>query len=150
MIDGGSYDRPAVPLSMMDQPLAPPPPEAVVLDFELGTLCVLRDVVRRVASGFGIEGPQADGFVLAVHELAANSIRHGGGRGTLRMWGAAGEVVAEVQDRGGIAGPVSAAIPPGLWRESGRGMLLVHELCDLVDIRSLDGGSVVRVSVRRR
>ena len=40
--------------------------------------------------------------MLAVDELAANSIRHGGGRGVVRLWTEDGALVCDVRDRGSI------------------------------------------------
>ena len=38
--------------------------------------------------------------MLAVNEIATNSIRHGGGRGTLRVWQERGSLICEVRDAG--------------------------------------------------
>ena len=73
---------------------APPPPAPHVLGFDLGRS---HDVRSFVAA----HGGEPD-FVLAVDELAANSIRHGGGRGVLRLWPRTARMVCDVRDRGSI------------------------------------------------
>jgi anti-sigma regulatory factor (Ser/Thr protein kinase) len=47
--------------------------------------------------------------VLAVNELASNAVRHGAGRGRLRMWGQDGAVCCQVQDAGRTPDPASPA-----------------------------------------
>jgi hypothetical protein len=62
-------------------------------------------------------------LVLAVDEVATNSLRHGGGRGTLRIWRDADAVVCEVRDAAaGCEWSTSCAtwsscapFPPGRW-----------------------------------
>ena len=82
--------------------------------------------------------------MLAVDELAANSIRHGGGRGIMRIWSEDGSLVCDVRDRGR-----SATRWPGVGarREQlgGRGLWIANAVCDLVQIRSTAQGTAVRV-----
>jgi anti-sigma regulatory factor (Ser/Thr protein kinase) len=90
--------------------------------------------------------------VTAASELAANSVMHGGGSGTLRLWHEDGSLLAEVEDGGRIEEPLVGFLRPGLEQEGGRGLWLANQLCELVQIRSGDGGTVVRlhVPVRQR
>ncbi|HEV3045808.1 MAG TPA: sensor histidine kinase [Solirubrobacteraceae bacterium] len=99
-----------------------------------------------LAAGLGEE--QADDLVLAVDELAANSIRHGGGAGTLWRWREHGSLVCEVRDGGTIDAPLIGRRRPAADQTSGRGVWLVNQLCDLVQIRSGGGQTVVRVHKR--
>ena len=50
--------------------------------------------------------------VLVVHELAANSIRHGGGEGTLSIWRSDDGVVCEIRDSGRIEDPLAGRVRP--------------------------------------
>jgi hypothetical protein len=64
------------------------------------------------------------------------------------MWRADDVLVCEVRDAGRIADPlIGRRRPAGDWRD-GRGMWLVNQACDLVQVRSLPAGNVVRVRVR--
>ena len=82
-----------------------------------------------------------------VDEVVDNSIRHGGGRGTARIWHDDG-LVCEVRDDGHIDDPlIGRGLGPTEVHE-GRGLWLVHALCDLVELRSSATGTVVRMSVR--
>jgi anti-sigma regulatory factor (Ser/Thr protein kinase) len=56
--------------------------------------------------------------------------------------------LCEVRDRGRIVEPLVGRLPPPLDRHGGRGLWLVNHLCDLVQIRSTEAGSVVRVHMR--
>jgi anti-sigma regulatory factor (Ser/Thr protein kinase) len=87
--------------------------------------------------------------VLAVNEVATNSVRHGGGEGTLRLAATPAELLAEVQDAGVIAPPFAGLLPPPRGGDGGYGLWIVHQLVELVDIRSGPAGSVVRLHVRR-
>lgn len=84
-------------------------------------------------------------FVIAASELAANSVMHGGGSGTLRLWRENGSLLAEVEDRGQVKEPLVGRLRPGLAQEGGRGLWLANQLCDLVQIRSGAAGTTVRL-----
>jgi anti-sigma regulatory factor (Ser/Thr protein kinase) len=88
--------------------------------------------------------------VLAVHEIAANSIRHGGGRGTLRVWRDGGSLVCEIRDRGHIRDPLVGRTRPLPNATGGRGLWIANQICDLVQIRSTAAGTVVRVHQSNR
>ena len=57
----------------------------VELDFSAVTLHEVREAVVARAVMAGIAGDQAIEVMLAVHELAANAVRHGAGRGRVRI-----------------------------------------------------------------
>jgi anti-sigma regulatory factor (Ser/Thr protein kinase) len=98
-----------------------------VLGFDLDSLVE----VRRLVSEHGA----SEDFVLAVDELASNSVRHGGGRGVVRVWVHRQEIVCEVRDQGAITDPLAGRVRPALNQFGGRGLWLVNSLCDLVQIR---------------
>ena len=120
-------------------PLPPPPSGAHVLGFDLGSL---HDVRRFVAS----HGGEPD-FVLVVDELAANSIRHGGGRGVVRLWTDDGSMVCDVRDRGSIENPLAWRQRPPEEACGGRGLWIANSICDLVQIRP--GAVRVRIASPR-
>jgi hypothetical protein len=67
--------------------LAPESAQPTVLDqpFDAGTLYLLRQTVLAHAVAAVLPEPDASNVVLAIHELAANVVRHGGGTGRLQM-----------------------------------------------------------------
>jgi anti-sigma regulatory factor (Ser/Thr protein kinase) len=131
-------------------PLPDPPGEPAALGFELASLSELRELVAGHAEAAGLDPARTADLVLAVDEVATNSLRHGGGRGTLRIWRDEGALVCEVRDAGRIEDPMVGRERPALDRDGGRGLWMVNQLCDLVQLRSFPSGAVVRLHVYLR
>jgi anti-sigma regulatory factor (Ser/Thr protein kinase) len=142
-------------LATMAAPLASPLPEPDApfrtFSFEgRSSLPLLRSFVADHAGGGGLDTVSTVEFVAAVHEVAANSVRHGGGAGVLRTWHEGDAVVCEVRDRGYLDRPLAGRESPAHDTEGGRGLWLANQFCDLVQIRSSESGTVVRLRKRRR
>lgn len=118
------------------------------LAFDINGLAGLRHAIADWARSNRLGVERTEELVLAVDELASNSIRHGGGAGMLRWWREEDELLCEVQDGGWIRAPLVGHVRPSIDACSGRGVWLVNQLCDLVQIHSAPGGSVVRVRKR--
>jgi anti-sigma regulatory factor (Ser/Thr protein kinase) len=88
---------------------------------------------------------RAANFVLAANEIATNSVVHGGGKGSFRIWREAGAVSCEVRDAGHISNPLVDRELPAAEAAGSRGLWLANQLCDLVQIRSVPGGTAVRL-----
>ena len=104
------------------------PAGAAAQPFDEGTLAAVRARVREVARGAGLDDERAHDLVLAVSEIAGNSVRHGGGRGTLRVWSTAEAVVCEISDAGRIADPRSQAHQLGRQLNLPPSYLLIHRV----------------------
>lgn len=115
------------------------------LTFGPSRLGPLRAVVTAHAARFGLGRDRAGDLVLAVHEIAINSLLHGGGHGAFRLWREARSLVCEISDQGQITDPLAGRREPALDRSGGRGLWLANQLCDLVQIRCFPTGSVVRL-----
>ena len=116
--------------------------------FALGDLFRLRETVAARATAAGLTANRVDDLVLAVNELMCNSIQHGGGTGTLRLWQEAGVLVGEVHDRGLVRDPLVGRIRPEGTGQGGAGVWMANHLCDLVQIRSAPAaGTTVRVQM---
>ena len=128
-------------------PLPEPPGQSPELTFgsSAGSLHALRAFVSRHAANAGLAAERVADFVLAAHEVAANSLRHGGGHGTLRIWRDGDALVCEVRDRGHISDPLVGRERPAAERGGGAGLWVANQLCDLVQLRSLPTGTVVRL-----
>ena len=102
-----------------------------VLDqtFDAGNLLPLRCAVAAYAAELGA-GARVDDLVLIAHELASNAVRHGGGRGRLRLWRDDYRVVCRVSDGGpGITQAADAGAElPGPRSEGGRGLWIARRL----------------------
>ena len=124
-------------------------PQAVDLTFDYDALRSLRTEVRAYAIHSGFSDARATDIVIAVHELAANAVRHGGGAGRLRVWNLARSLECQVDDgelrgtagpRGGYAGPGSASVPMPVNRlpcVPGHGLWVVQQVAD--QMRSMSG-----------
>lgn len=128
-----------------DHPLPEPSERPVELEIAAGRLAVLRRATMRHALANGLSLRRAKDLMVAMNEAAINSLRHGGGRGILRQWRDGDTVVAEISDRGRIADPLVGRSHPTAGQEGGFGMWVVHQLCDLVQVRVRQDGSVVRM-----
>lgn len=124
-----------------------PEPEAStdVIAFGAEDLAGLRSVVGRLSDQAGLGREAADDLVLAAHELATNSVCHGGGHGTLRTWSERDAFVLEISDPGMIEDPLVGRDVMHELSEHGRGVWMANQLCDLVQVRSGVGGTVVRL-----
>lgn len=125
-----------------------PRPTEAVLRGTFGPVDVpaTRRTVAQWARSVGLPQEQVEILALAASELATNSIRHGGGTGTVAMWAGPGAAVVEVSDSGHLADPLAGRLAPPQESVGGRGLYLVHQLCDLVQVRSSPRGTTVRVT----
>jgi anti-sigma regulatory factor (Ser/Thr protein kinase) len=129
-----------------DLPLPAMRPETFA--FGLNELAEVRCRVARTAEWAGMDRCGVADLVTAASELAANSVMHGGGTGALRLWRDGATLLTEVEDRGRIEDPLVGRRRPDIRQEGGRGLWLANQLCDLVQIRSGESGTVVRLHVR--
>ncbi len=126
-------------------PLAKPTDAVLRGDFGPHDVPATRRTVAQYVRRVGLPEEQVEILELAASELASNSIRHGGGAGTLAMWLEPGAVVIVFSDSGHLAEPLTGRLAPPLDSAGGRGLYLVHQLCELVQVRSSPRGTTVRV-----
>jgi anti-sigma regulatory factor (Ser/Thr protein kinase) len=131
-----------------EDPLPPPTPPVERLAFGSSTLPLVRRVVDRHARTLGLDRERAADLLLAVTELAANSVRHGGGDGELLVWHEPGALLCEVTDRGRFDRPLAGRERPKAGQIGGYGLWLVNQVCDLVQVRSTPAGTVARLHTR--
>jgi anti-sigma regulatory factor (Ser/Thr protein kinase) len=142
-----AYD-PAFAQALFRSPLDDPPPHAVTLDVVGTDLTPARQLVAGFARRSGIPEGRAEDLVLAANEVVTNSIRHGGGWCRVAVWEDGG-VVCDVRDSGVIGDCLVGRLSPPPTAPHGRGLWLANHLCDLVQIRSSQAGTVVRLHVER-
>lgn len=132
-----------------DLPLPEPDGEVLRLEYSHGGLAEVRDYAEGWARTTALTPARRGDLVLAVSEAAANSLSHGGGKGTLRLWNSVGTdagVVAEIHDAGLLADPLAGRRRPSLASANGgRGLWMIHQLCDLVEVRATDDGFTLRL-----
>jgi anti-sigma regulatory factor (Ser/Thr protein kinase) len=109
----------------------------------------LRKDLRRKSSACGLNGRQLDGFVLAVNEIAANAIVHGGGSGLVTLWKAHEKLICEVVNKGnGIPPEATAGAGADLLAPGGRGLGLAGAMNFSIETSRGPGPAVVRVIAR--
>jgi anti-sigma regulatory factor (Ser/Thr protein kinase) len=130
-----------------------------VLDqaFDAGSLHSLRAAVLDQAAAAGMGEPRASDVMLAIHELAANAVRHGAGAGTLRIWATPGGLCCQVRDEGparagrraraGWRRMTATLSGTGGWPcQPGHGLWLVRTVADQMSaVTGPDGSRVMAV-----
>jgi anti-sigma regulatory factor (Ser/Thr protein kinase) len=131
-----------------DRAPSSPPDEAEVLEY-LADLAGARDFAAAWARRVGLTPHRVGDLVIVVGELTANTLAHTGGPGVLRLWVTGGEVVCQVEDGGKITDPrAGMRRPDPAATGGGRGLWVVRQLCDRVEISTAPTGTTVRVHMR--
>jgi anti-sigma regulatory factor (Ser/Thr protein kinase) len=144
-VECAHYEGDEAAVAPFAKPLAPAPVDAPELRFDMSNLDAVRGFVAVCANDVGMPRERRNDLVLAVNELATNSVRHGGGSGAVSTWLDHGTFVAEVTDHGQIDRPLAGRQTPHSGQVGGHGLWLVNQLCDLMQMRTFPTGSVVRV-----
>ncbi|RLP90287.1 MULTISPECIES: ATP-binding protein [unclassified Micromonospora] len=116
--------------------------------FDKAEVTEIRHSVTSCANACGLIGQRLDDFVLAVNELITNAVRHGGGRGWLRLWQEPGVLVCEVADHGhGISAQrLGDRRRPAPDTAGGWGLWLARELTDAMEVATGTAGTTVRIT----
>jgi anti-sigma regulatory factor (Ser/Thr protein kinase) len=124
-----------------------PPAHAETLGY-CDDLRAVRSFVASRAACAGLTPSRIPDLVLAISELAANTMRHTEGAGTLQIWHTRGELICQVADTGHLTDPLA-------WHRSrsdellgGNGLWLVNQVCDLVQARTGQAGITIRLHMR--
>ncbi|MEU4427880.1 ATP-binding protein [Actinoplanes sp. NPDC024001] len=103
----------------------------MVREFTGNDLGGLRRDVTHFAQENGLTGPVLYRFVLAVHELAINAVRHGGGHGRLDLQRTGDQLRCRISDHGPGMPPARHHNRPARDALSGRGLWLAQHGGDL-------------------
>lgn len=143
-----SYAAPGLILQECDRPLSRPPADAVSLSYR-DQLSAVRRFAADGARRAGLPPERVIDLVLAVSELAANTMAHTGGQGSVRLWAADGEFICQVDDAGQLADPLAGRLRPDPAAPGGnRGLWMVQQVCDLVEVRARTAGTSIRLHMR--
>jgi len=115
------------------------------LVFDSSALDTLRNEVLALSSQAGLPDDRAVDVILAVHELAANVICHGGGKGRLRVWSLPGTLHCQVDDGDLIASADPAARLDPLPELPGHGLWVARRVTD--QMQALSGPHGTRVTL---
>jgi anti-sigma regulatory factor (Ser/Thr protein kinase) len=105
-----------------------------------------RTATRAACAAADLTDDDAEGLLVAVSEVVANAIEHGGAPRQLRLWADHQRVVAIVADTGsGPHDPFVGLLPPQLDAPTGRGLWIAHQLCSQVSMDVGHDGFTVRL-----
>src|ERR1700722_713652 len=154
--------RPPAQPGPLSESAPPAASDAPILDqvFDADSLYALRAAVAAHAADAGLSPGRADDLVIAVHELAANAVRHGAGHGRLRVWRADHALLCEISDDGtplaadadqrptGESGESGETRNPAAqWQtEPGHGLSLVRQVADQASLISGQDGTLATIS----
>jgi anti-sigma regulatory factor (Ser/Thr protein kinase) len=142
-LDSVNYTDPREVVQDIYEQQPAPPPDAEAFDFTI--VADARHVAGDWATRAGLPAERVTDLLIAISEIGGNSVIHGGGGATLLRWAETGWLVCEVRDRGHITDPLAGRLPPPVMNESGRGLLMVNYLCDLVQLKTSPAGTAVRL-----
>jgi len=131
-----------------DDPLPPPAPNAISIDFD-GQLGQVREFSAARARAAGLDSARVSDVVLAVSEIAANALGHAAGGGVVRSWCTSDELLCQIEDNGHITDPLAGRRRRPADARGGHGLWLVNLVCDLVERRTSAAGTITRLHMRR-
>ncbi|GIG85895.1 ATP-binding protein [Plantactinospora endophytica] len=123
-------------------------PPLLAQTFDADRVTEIRHTVTACAEAAGLDGTRLDDFVLAINELITNAVRHGGGRGWLRLWRTGQTLYCLVSDTGGGIGTarLDERRRPAPEIAGGWGLWLARQLSDEMLVESGPEGTTVRIS----
>ncbi len=127
--------------------LSPPPAHAEALGYR-DDLYPVRSFVASRAERAGLAPLRVPDLVLAISELAANTLHHTRGGGTVHFWRTGARIICQVSDTGRITDPLARHRVPPDEQLGGKGLWLVNQICDLVQFRTGHAGTVTRLHMR--
>ncbi len=129
-----------------DDPLPSPALDAESLGFS-DRLSSVRAFSARHADAAGLSSARARDLILAVSEIAANSLSHADG-GVIRAWRCDDEIICQIEDSGHIPDPLAGRRQQPPDALGGHGLWLVNRVCDLVERRTSPAGTMTRLHMR--
>jgi anti-sigma regulatory factor (Ser/Thr protein kinase) len=123
-------------------------PDGMEQRFDATNLVSLRSAVAAHGSALGLSPAGVNDLVLVAHEMATNSVRHGGGSGRLRVWRVGGSIFCDVADEGDGFLFTRPERRPDLNATGGRGLWIIARLVDVMLVDSSDTGTVIQVEIR--
>jgi hypothetical protein len=124
------------------RPLPQPPAAVPEIIFDEVAPLVLRTFVSELASRVKLSAGQREDLLLAVMAVARG---FGDPRTRLRIWLADDSLVCEIRSSKRIYDPLAGREWPPSDKISHRGLWVANQLCNLVQLRRFDSGTVVRL-----
>ena len=140
----GGYQADAGALHETELPAPPATAESIAYRSRLSPVRALADGYAERA---GLPAERRADLVLAVSEIAANTLAHTTGSGTAHMWTSGRELICQLHDDGWITDPMAGRKRPPPDAD-GQGLWVVNHVCDLVETRSGPAGTTTRLHFR--
>jgi len=122
--------------------------QALVLDFDALSQARVRAAAVAHAQSLGLPASRCSDLEIVIGELASNSVRHGGGSGTVTVGRGDGPILCQIQDRGTLSDVLAGCRLIPADQPSGRGLLTVNRAADLVRTYAVEGCTVTRAYFR--
>ena len=153
VVSGAREESPAfVGLDVIARPqaalLAEPPARRAELLLDGSSAEGLRAFVGEHVAEAELDPAQLDHLTLAIAAVNG-SMTAPGSRARLRVWQGSGAAIAELDDLAALADPLVGREWPPPSGGPTRGLWLANQLCDLVEVGSGPGGTVVRLHLHR-
>ncbi|GAB3443961.1 anti-sigma factor RsbA family regulatory protein [Actinophytocola sediminis] len=102
------------------------------------------------ARALGLATDRIADLELIATELATNSLVHADGPCELRIWIDGPHIICEGRDTGRLTDPLAGRRPAKPSDNSGRGLLMINDLADLVRTHTSPQGTTIRAYLRAR
>ena len=131
-----------------NQPFGRAPDTASLTATTLADVAAFRRFAVERATPLGLAPERLADLELIVDALVTNSLMHTQGPAQLRIWADHDHLVCEVRDTGQLTDPLAGRRPPVPAQRSGRGLVLVHGLADLLRLHTTPEGTTIRALLR--
>jgi len=113
-----------------------------------GSLLELRHAIAEDPAMGSLSAERRSDLVFATNEAASNAMKYGTDMCMTRIWHDGDEVVSEVSSHSAITDVMAGRRRPAADALEGRGLWLINQLCDLVELRSGTSGTTLRMHVK--
>jgi anti-sigma regulatory factor (Ser/Thr protein kinase) len=113
-----------------------------------GSLRELRRAIADDPALGSLSAVRRSDLVFAINEAASNAVKHGNETCMTRIWHDGDEIVTEVSSPSGVDDVMAGRRRPGADALEGRGLWLINQLCDLVEMRSGTSGMTLRMHIK--
>jgi anti-sigma regulatory factor (Ser/Thr protein kinase) len=113
-----------------------------------GSLLELRRAIAQDPALGSLSAERRADLVFAINEAASNAVKHGNVTCMTRIWHDGDDVVTEVSSPSGVDDVMAGRRRPAVDALDGRGLWLINQLCDLVEMRSGTSGMTLRMHIK--
>jgi anti-sigma regulatory factor (Ser/Thr protein kinase) len=135
-------------LDRYNQPLTRGSHDVIVTIHSVAELPGARFYAAEQGRRLGLGVAQVPDLELILTELVTNSLVHTGDGCHVQIWREQEHLICEIRDSGQLTDPLAGRGPSQPQQHSGRGLLLVNDLADLVRTHTSPHGTTMRALLR--